>query len=344
MTACAFLDIKSAFDSAWHPAILAALLKRKCPHYLFCLVCCFLADRTALLSHNDSDLSIKVNLGCPQGGVLSPFLCNVLIDDILRLRFPFPFLSSGYADDLTVATSHKDPHMATANLQLVCNAIVNWCAESKLTLNAIKTVFMLFSRKALDFTTLSLGLSIHDINIFPSKEIQFLGFILDYRLKWTPHIAHKVLKAKKPFLHFKNVFEQPGVADAYRLRFLIAATVDPIVLYGCSVWASFLNTKCGVRKLRAYQRSISISITKLFKSAPTDALLVIANIIPIDLRILQLLALRFRSNSMIPFVDSSFRWLLKHFPYGSLQSKFEPSIRSSSYKEHPWFWLVIATL
>jgi hypothetical protein len=26
----------------------------------------------------------------------------------------------------------------------------------------------------------------------------------------------------------------------------------------------------------------------------------------------------------------------QHFPYGSLQSKFEPSLRSSSYKEPPW--------
>jgi hypothetical protein len=91
-----------------------------------------------------------------------------------------------------------------------------------------------------------------------------------------------------------------------------------------------------VRKLRAFQRSISISITKLFKTASTDALLVIANIIPIDLRILKLSTLRFCSNSIIPFVDSSFRWLLKHFPYGSLQSKFELSLRSSSYKEPPW--------
>jgi hypothetical protein len=94
--------------------------------------------------------------------------------------------------------------MATANLQLVCNAIVNWCAESKLTLNAIKTVFMLFSRKALDFATLSLGLSIYDVNILPSIETQFLGFILDYRLKWTPHIAHKVLKAKKALFTLKK--------------------------------------------------------------------------------------------------------------------------------------------
>ncbi len=74
-----------------------------------------------------------------------------------------------------------------------------------------------------------------------------------------------------------------------------------------------------MKKLRAYQRSITISIAKSFKTAPTDALLVIANIIPIDLRILQLSTLRFRSDSMKPFVNSSFRWLLKNFPNDSLQ-------------------------
>jgi hypothetical protein len=165
-------------------------------------------------------------------------------------------------------------------------------------------------------------------------------------IDWSGYLSSrtKYWKQKKPFLHLKNVFEQLGGADAHRLRFLIAATVDPIVLYGCSVWASFLNTKCGVRKLRAIQRSISISITKSFKSAPTDALLLIANIIPIDLRILQLSTLRFRSNSMIPFVDSSFRWLLNislmaHFSQNSNRRFAHHLIRNPL-----GLWPVIATL
>jgi hypothetical protein len=29
--AAKYLDIKSAFDSAWHPAIIASLVKRFCP-------------------------------------------------------------------------------------------------------------------------------------------------------------------------------------------------------------------------------------------------------------------------------------------------------------------------
>ena len=89
--------------------------------------------------------------------------------------------------------------MATANLQLVCNAIVNLCDESKLTFNV-----MLFSRKAIKFATLNLSLSIYGVNILPSIETQFLGFTLDYRLKWASHISHKVLKAKKNLFTLKK--------------------------------------------------------------------------------------------------------------------------------------------
>ena len=137
---------------------------------------------------------------------------------------------------------------------------------------------------------------------------------------WSGHLTSRTKYWKqKTLFTLKKCLRATWGANSHRLRFLIAATVDPIVLYGCSVWASFLNTKCGVKKLRAYQRSITISIAKSFKTAPTDALLVIANIIPIDLRILQLSTLRFRSDSMKPFVNSSFRWLLKNFPNDSLQ-------------------------
>jgi hypothetical protein len=127
ITACAFLDIKSAFDAAWHPTILSALARRGCPTYLVKLVSSFLLNRLALLSHNGSSASFTINLGCPQGGVLSFFLWSVLIDDVLRLHFEFPFSIVGYADDLTLATSHKDPAKATHNLQLMCNHVLNWC-------------------------------------------------------------------------------------------------------------------------------------------------------------------------------------------------------------------------
>ena len=86
-----FLDIKSAFDCAWHPATHAALLKKSCPLYLVQLVKSFLSNRKAHLSHKESSLEKTINLGCPQvWGVLSPFLWNVMLDDVPRFIFPFP--------------------------------------------------------------------------------------------------------------------------------------------------------------------------------------------------------------------------------------------------------------
>lgn len=61
-TASAFLDIKSAFDVTWHPAIVSSLIKHGCPLYLAHLVSCFLSCRTAILSHNGVTKSHIVNL------------------------------------------------------------------------------------------------------------------------------------------------------------------------------------------------------------------------------------------------------------------------------------------
>ncbi len=86
----------------------------------------FLSDHTALFSLNDSSLTVNVGLGCSQGGVLSPFLWSVLIDGVLRLCFTFLSFTVGFADDLTVATAHKDPTIATRNLKIMCDQVNNW--------------------------------------------------------------------------------------------------------------------------------------------------------------------------------------------------------------------------
>jgi hypothetical protein len=92
------------------------------------------------------------------GGVLSPFLRNILVDDILRLSLDFPVHFIAYADNITIVTSHKDPAMATRYLQIVCDAVGVWLNSRELSLNALKTVFVLFSRNALPGRTIVLTL------------------------------------------------------------------------------------------------------------------------------------------------------------------------------------------
>lgn len=108
-----------------------------------------------------------------------------------------------------------------------------------------------------------------------------------------------------------------------RVRFLYLASVEPILLYGCFLKAPFLNTKNIIKRIRKWQRTFLISINLSFKTVSTDALLVLANVVPLDLRVSKITALRFRTSNSGMFYSSSLKWLYKFFPYISLKSKFD---------------------
>ena len=125
-TAAVFIDIKSAFDSAWHPAILKALAAKGCPPYLIRIINSFLSSRRGTIRSQESEFTFRIATACPQGSALSAFLWIVLIDSVLSLSFDFPVLLLAYADDLIVAVRHKDMNTATKMAQIVCAAIVKF--------------------------------------------------------------------------------------------------------------------------------------------------------------------------------------------------------------------------
>lgn len=224
-----------------------------------------------------------------QTGALSPLLWNLLVDGLLRLSFSFPVKFIGYADDITIVTSHKDPAIATQNLQIVCDTVVKWLASRKLFLNPLKTVFVLFSCKLSVWPNLQI---LNDVVIRPSQSVTFLGFIVDANLKWKEHVKTKCLSAKRALFAANSCLRQSFGFDSQRLRFLYLTTVEPILTYGCSVWISVLNTKAGTKMLRSFQRLATRFITRSFKTAPTEALLVLANLLPLDLQLLKTTGLR----------------------------------------------------
>ncbi len=137
------------------------------------------------------------HLGYPKGGVLSPFLWNLLVDCLIRLSFNFPVRFIGYADDITIGTSHKDPVIAAPILKSSVTRFLNgW--RRKLFLNPLKTIFILFSRKLSGWP--SLQILKNDVVIHPSQSVTFLGFIVNANLKWKEHVKAKCLFRRNPVL------------------------------------------------------------------------------------------------------------------------------------------------
>jgi ribonuclease HI len=292
VTAAAFLDIKAAFDTAWHPAIIVALASKGCPPYLVKIIHSFLSNRKATLTSNSSEITINISTGCPQGSVLSAFLWITLIDDLLRLIFPFPVLIIAYADDLTIAVTHSDPEIAVARLQSVCNAILNWCVSVKLVINALKTNFMLFSRRRTK-STFNPVIEIGDVKVPASSTGLFLGITLDSKLSWHQHIENKNLSIRRLcFLINRYVRRTWGLSPS-RIKAIYKALIIPKWLYCCSVWASATNRSVICRKLRSLQRTFATFMTRCPCSTSTEALLTIAGLQPIDYTIRQICAFRY---------------------------------------------------
>ena len=50
----------------------------------------------------------KTDRGCPQGGVLSPLLWSVTVDDLLPKLSAEGYNCFGYADDLAISHGHRE--------------------------------------------------------------------------------------------------------------------------------------------------------------------------------------------------------------------------------------------
>ena len=125
-SACVLLDIKGAFDNVWHVAIIKSIISKNCPEYIVSLITRFLANRSATLSLNNTNLSTIIEKGCPQGSLLSPLLWNLVVDEALNLRLPQGIHIQAYADDLVLIKTGLRADIIQRDLQNACSVLIQW--------------------------------------------------------------------------------------------------------------------------------------------------------------------------------------------------------------------------
>ncbi|GJQ70406.1 hypothetical protein Trydic_g22835 [Trypoxylus dichotomus] len=103
-----FLDIEGAFDRAYFLSIERTLQRRGVEPTLTRWITSMLNNRTVHVSMNLCNIGATVAAGCPQGGVLSPLLWCLLVDDLLSNLRRAGFYAQGYADDITIMVSGRN--------------------------------------------------------------------------------------------------------------------------------------------------------------------------------------------------------------------------------------------
>ena len=116
--------------------------------------------------------------GVPQGSCLGPLMFLINVNDLPNA---IQCQKTLFADDTTLHLSNKNLNDPQHEMNKELNKIKLWMKYNKLSVNYSKTSYMIISNKSLKP---SFKLILNDNKNKRSKQIKYLGILLDNKLNW----------------------------------------------------------------------------------------------------------------------------------------------------------------
>ncbi len=131
--------------------------------------------------------------GVPQGSVLGPLLFLLYIINFYKNVLSEDFM---FADDTSLFKQiRNNMHHAASIITKDLEAMYDWCKQWLVTVNPIKTVYMLFSSKM--SPSLVPPILYCNIRLQQVFEHKHLGLIFTPNLSWSKHISAVIAKANR---------------------------------------------------------------------------------------------------------------------------------------------------
>lgn len=189
------MDLSKCFDTLDHELIIESVRKRVTDGSILKLIRLFLS--TGVMKSGEFEPSI---VGSPQGGVISPLLANIYLDEFDQFMKTRGHRIVRYADDILI---FKASRFGAANARQVAETYLE--KDLKLTVNRRKT----------HMTTLKQGIRYLGVEIHPSytciqekKVVRFKEKVKAATRRNTPVNLAKVIKDLNPIIRgFANYFK-----------------------------------------------------------------------------------------------------------------------------------------
>jgi len=180
----------------------------------------------------------KVNnheISIVQGSSLGPKLFNLYINDLPKISNLQTIL---FADDSNFLLSNKNPETLKNQVNEELEKIKDYFNCNGLSVSIKKTSFMIFTPKNKKKVKLDVKIGLDSIQ--ESKEIKFLGVIIDNKLNFSPHfnkVYDSVKKGLNGLIMVKNQLNQTAKLKVYHS--LIHSHLD----YCAMIWISNISKK-----------------------------------------------------------------------------------------------------
>ena len=239
----------------------------------------FLFNRTAKVKLDGTiSRQVKLREGFPQGGVVSPTLFLIYINDITT-TVPRHVSNTLHADDFAVWCAEEHSTTAVHRIQNAINEVCSSTESWALQLNTTKTVSTLFT---LSTAKEKVSLRLNNLPVPRVETPTFLGVTLDTRLTWKPHLEAVKAKATRKLAIMKKLAETTWRANSDILKQVYTGAVRPVVEYASTTWDT--SSKTNKSKIDRVQNIGLRIIVGAMRSTPIQQMEKTADLQPLKCR------------------------------------------------------------
>ncbi|XP_035213211.1 uncharacterized protein LOC118187123 [Stegodyphus dumicola] len=114
--------------------------------------------------------------------------------------------------------------------------------------------------------------------------LRYLGLIFDEKMTWIPHVIDLKPRTSVIARGLKKLQGHKWGLNPHIQKILFKTVVEKIITYAAAVWA-FSMQGCKIRHLSAIQRPFALDITRAYRTTASNAINVLAGLLPLHLRV-----------------------------------------------------------
>ncbi|CAL7948146.1 unnamed protein product, partial [Xylocopa violacea] len=185
-----------------------------------------------------------------------------------------------FADDTAILTRATTHAAAVEKCQEAITRFIDITGPLGLVIAEEKTEFLVYRSRNTKFREYELNVKGH--KVVNKVTAKYLGITLDDKLTFSPHIRGLVPRVAKVMATLGRIL--PNLGGPMEPRRKMLATVGlSVALYGAPIWSGAAAGVINRRYLERARRACALRVCAAYRTAPTEALGILAGIPPLDI-------------------------------------------------------------